>query len=75
MSTGPMTDTQEQLPRLLDTIQSMSKLIGADLDKRTIKVIIALIDSGVSAESIADVVLELKASAMRENNIQGVLKR
>lgn len=75
MSTGPMTETQEQLPRLLDTIQSMSKLIGADLDKRTIKVIIALIDSGVSAESIADVVLELKASAMRENNIQGVLKR
>ncbi len=75
MSTGPMTDTQEQLPRLLDTIESMSKLIGADLDKRTIKVIIALIDSGVSAESIADVVLELKASAMRENNIQGVLKR
>mgnify|MGYP002701172962 FL=1 len=70
-----MTETQEQLPRLLDTIQSMSKLMGADRDKRTSKVIIALIDSGVSAESIADVVLEFKASAMRENNIQGVLKR
>ena len=75
MDTNAMTDAEGKFPRLLETINAMSNLIGADLDKRTISVIIAMIDSGVSAESIADVVLELKASVLRENNIQGVLKK
>lgn len=70
-----MADAEGKIPRLLETINAMSKLIGADLDKRTINIIIAMIDSGVSAESIADVVLELKASALRENDIPGVLKK
>ena len=75
MATKETADADGKIPRLLETILAMSKLIGADLDKRTINIIIAMIDSGISAESIADVILELKASALRENDIPGVLKK
>ena len=53
MDTNAMTDAERKFPRMLETINAISNLIGADLDKRTISVIIAMIDSGVSAESTA----------------------
>ena len=53
---------------MIQTIESMSTLVGADLDRKTIGVILNLIDAGVSAESISDVILELRSERLAEQS-------
>ena len=70
MSTSSSQSARDEsaVPRMIQTIESMSTLVGADLDRKTIGVILNLIDAGVSAESISDVILELRSERLAEQS-------
>lgn len=66
MSSIPASTYSSIPPRVIETIESLSKIIGAGLDRKMIAVIIDLLDAGVNAESISDVILELRSAALME---------
>ena len=49
------------------SLEKIVTLLNAGLDKRTTKVLIDLIESGIDPGSIADVIVELRQSTVRKN--------
>ena len=47
----------------IESIFTMSRILQTGLDRRTIAVLLELIEAGVHPEALADVVNELKASS------------
>ena len=64
MSSSSSCRDTDTVPRVVEIIQSMSALVGADLDRKTIGLVLSLLNAGVSAESISDVILELKSEKL-----------
>lgn len=49
----------------LDTIHQISEILDTGLDKETLNILIALLESGVNPEALAAVVRELRREAAR----------
>ena len=50
------------------SLENITNLLNTGLDKRTTKVLIDLIDSGIDPGSIADVIVELRQSTAVRNS-------
>lgn len=64
-SSDQYMDTSVSVPlKVLETIESLCRTTGCDLDRKTITLVINLIKAGIDPESITDLIIELKNKSL-----------
>jgi mitotic-spindle organizing protein 1 len=63
-----MPQTQTDRRHEIESLHAISEILHCQLDRRTLEVLLNLIESGVHPEALADIILECRANPLIQSS-------